>query len=265
MDLIVSKGEISSIWQVNRDRRASRLEFQKFGERDLCPSSCFLRSVVLPIEILERILLILFKHYLKTWNFDLCIDLLGFSRGFTGLIYRLIYGQNRLLFYRQYSRLHRTFQILENIYENYLSVEGPLKYHCVKLVSMRPAGSRHQPWDFLHRAQIQPIVGTVVDLTNTQLQVKYGNCYGETVWMSGYYHRGIFRADVLKTPVINLMFVDVFDTLIHDAASINNNYHCFIDLLKRAFGPRSVVFLMVKEEVDAENPFISRSDLFLEF
>ncbi len=265
MDLLITQGEISSIWQVEKDRRATRLEFASFGERDLCTSSCFLRSIALPLELVEKILLWLFRLYLKTWNFDLCIDLLLFSRSFTGVLYRAIYqGCSNISFMRQYSRLCRTFYILENIYEDYLAVEGHLNYHCVKLTSMRSVGSKHQPWDFNHRVMVQPIVGNVVDLTDTQIQVRYGKCYGETVWLSGNYRRGVFKANVLKTPVINLMMVDVFDSLIHDTQGFNDHYFCFFRLLKRAFGERTALFVMVKEDADLDNPFITRSDLFLE-
>lgn len=265
MDLLVTQGDYSSIWRVDQDKRATKLELQRFGERDLCPSTCFLRSIDLPLEIVEKILLILLRHYLRTWNFDLCADLLWFSRGFTGVIYRAIYGHNHISFYRQYNRLYKTFQILENIYDEYLGAEGDEKYHCVKLTSMRSKGSNHQPWDFMHRPMVVPIVGSVVDLTDTQIQVRYGKPYGETLWLSGRYHKGMFRAKEFKTPVINLMMVDVFDALIHDARSFNHYYISFFKLLKRSFGDQTALFVMVKEDEDVENPFITRSDLFLEF
>lgn len=264
MNLLITKGDISSIWQVEEDQRATKIDFIPFGERDLCPSSCFLRSSFLPLEIVEKILVVLFNYYLETWNFDLCTDLLLFSRSFTGVLYRKIYGANQQGFYNQYSRLSKTFLILENIYDQYLSVEGPLKYHCLKLTSVKSRGSRHQPWDFIHEPIINPIVGVVVDLTDTQLQVQYGKCYGESVWLSGSYRRHIFQATEIKTPVINLMFVDIFDTLIHTAKGFNNNYLNFFRLIKTAFGSMTGLFIMVKEE-DDNNPFITRSDLFLEF
>lgn len=270
MDLLITQGEISSVWQVEKDGRATRLGFPRYGDRDLCGSNGFLRSMNLPIEIVEKILVILFRHYLHTFNFDLCADLLLFSRSFTSYVYRGIFsncgrGCTTRSFYKHYSRLFRIFCILENIYDEYIGNVGVIQYHCLKLTSMRSRGSHHQPWDFMHTPIVVPNVGLVVDLTDTQLQVRYGECYGETIWMSGnYIQTGVFRAQKIKTPVITLMFVDIFDTLIHNETGFNDHYKCFFKLLKNIFGKDTALFVMAKED-DLENPFITRSDLFLEF
>lgn len=263
MDLLISRGDYSSVWLVEKDKRATRLEFTKFDERDLSPSVYDLRRMHFPVEVIESILLYAFYDYLKNWNFDLCIELLMFSKSFTRCVYREIYGQSKAKFFRLYSRLCRTLQLLENLYEQYLSQPAMIKYSCAKLTSIRRKGYNHQPWDFLHSIVITPIVGMIVDLTETQLQFNYGKCYGESIWVSGQYKNELFKAKDMKTPVINLMMVDIFDTLIHNGSNLNDNFMCFFKLVKKAFGLQTGVFVMVRDEKDL-NPFITRSDLFLE-
>jgi hypothetical protein len=264
MNLLITKGECASVWVVEDDQRATRLHFTKFDERDLCTSKYDLRQKDLPIEVVETILMYAYYDYMRTWNFDLCCELLIFSKSFTRVLYREIYGSDQgLSYFRMYSRLCRTFAILENIYEEYLSQPSVLKYACAKLTSMRHRGYNHQPWDFLHNIVLTPIIGMVVDLTETQLQFNYGKHYGEQVWVSGQYYRQMFRTERMKTPVINLMFVDVFDTLIHSCDSFNDNYVNFFRLVKLAFGVQTGLFVMVREDHET-NPFITRSDLFLE-
>ena len=263
MDLLITRGEYSSVWLVEKDNRATRLQFTKFDERDLCTSKYDLRSKDLPIEIVEAILLYAFYDYLKTWNFDLCSELLMFSKSFTSVLYREIYGQNHVSFNRHFNRLNRTFMILENLYEDYLSRTCEIKFSCAKLTSIRQRGYNHQPWDFIHNIVISPIVGMIVDLTDTQIQFNYGKCYGECIWVSGEYHKEIFKSKQMKTPVINLMMVDIFDTLIHSGTGFNKNFMSFFNLVKLTFGTQTGVFVMIREDDDF-NPFITRSDSFLE-
>lgn len=264
MDLLISQGDQVSVWQVKGDQ-ASRIQFRSFEERDLCPPSDEIKGLgYFPPEIMEQILEIVFDHYLVTLNFDLCSDLFKFSKSFTGKLYRRIYGQGNVPFYKQYGRLYRTFQIMENIYDQYLSVESEMKYSCMKLTSINQRGAKHQPWDFMHDIVVSPITGIIVDLTDTQIQFNYGPCYGDCFRVSGVFRNGVFKATELSTPVLNIMMVDVFDTLIHSNRGLNKNYVAFFRLLKKAFGPDTGVYVMVKED-DDDNPFITRSDVFMEF
>lgn len=262
MKLLISKSNPSSLWEIENDGRATRLVLPDYYDRDLCPPSDFLRSIHLPIELVDRILLCLLEMYIETWNFDLCNDLLFFSKSFTGVVYRAIYENTTNNFYKQFRRLSKTFMILEKLYDQFLSIVSRIRYPCIKLTSRRERGSNHQPWDFTHDLVLVPIVGIVVDVQQTQYQVEYGHHYGESVWLSGNWMSSIFNAVKIKTPVLNIMFVDVFDTLIHSQYNVNQNYHNFFRLIKIAFGSNTGLFVMVKEEEG--NPFISRSDLFLE-
>ena len=266
MDLLITQGPSSTLWKVEKDKRATRIYFPQFGERDLCPSAYLLRTIPLPVELVEKILLLLIREYLKTWNFDLCSDLLLFSHSFTSNLYRQIYpGGSRAGFFKQYHRLYRTFIILENLYDQYLSMPYDLEYACVKMTSVKPKGGCHKPWDFIHDIVITPDVGTLIDLTETQFTIQHGPNYGDNVWLSGnYIDGGIFRAKEIFAPAINIMMVDVFDTLIHDAHGFNHYFYSFFELIKLCFGRNMGLFVMVKEEDDDHNPFITRSDLFIQ-
>jgi len=267
MDLLISQGDQVSVWQVEGDQ-ANRIHFRTFQERDLCPPVDEIKGLgYFPPEIMEKILTIVFDHYLATLNFDLCSDLFKFSKSFTGTIYRQIYGKTYAEFFKQYGRLYRTFQILENMYDQYLSVESEIMYSCMKLTSINHRGYKHQPWDFMHNIVIAPITGIVIDLTDPQLQqlqYNYGPCYGDRIRVSGFFRNGVFKATNLTTPILNIMMVDSFDTLIPSSKSLNRNYINFFKLVKKAFGPDTGVYVMIKED-DDDNPFITRSDVFMEF
>jgi hypothetical protein len=264
MKLVISKGKHATIWQVLGSNIATRLQFPNFTEQDIFGETLDLQPTSLPIEIVDLILKQLFQFYLETFNFDLCQDLLLFSKSFTRSLYREIYGQDKSTFYTTYHRLLNTFHILENIYDDYLT-ESALEAHtCIKLISAKPINSNHRPWHFTNRPIIGQIRGLVIDLTEDFEYACVGPHYGNYVYIQGRYQNGFFNAGHIKTPVLNLVFVDLFDTLIPSYAKIHQSYLGFFELLKRAFGRHTGVFVMM-QQMEEMNPFVTQSDLFLEF
>ena len=264
MKLIISKGNPASIWRVVGDQIAHRLHFRNFEEQDLCFSTTYLHHINLPVEIVDQVLKHLFQIYLETYNFDLCQDLLLFSRSFTRSLYRDIYGEDKSKFDIAYHRLLNTFHILENIYDEYLTAPVLEQHTCIKLTSAK-IGDRHRPWHFTTRIVVGMIRGLVVDMTEDYEFAQVGPHYGNFVYMQGrYIGHGLFNAGMIKTPVLNLVFVDEFDTLIPSLSGLDSSYLGFFDLLKRAFGKNTGVFVMVQQTEDA-SPFVTRSDIFFEF
>ena len=266
MKVLITRGDRPSVWQIDPDQRASRLALKCFDEHDLCPDLKVACRANLPYELVEKIMVYLFKIYLESCNFDLCTDLLFFSRNFASLIYRSIYERDLDLdFETIYYRLVNTFIVLQNLHDDYLTAFARLDYPCIKLTSTRDPGSGHQPWDFTHDIVITNLTGVVVDLTETLEQVRFGSRYGETVWFSGNHRNGFFDAASVRYPIFNLQMVDVFDTLCYVEPDVcSKNFFGFFSLMRRAFGKTSGLYVMVKEDEDVANPFITRSDLFLE-
>jgi hypothetical protein len=264
MKLVISKGKHSSIWQVTGGEQATKLHFHDFEEQDLFPETPDLDHVNLPVEIVDQILIHLVQLYLETFNFDLCQDLLMFSKSFTRTLYREIYNEDRSSFNICYHRLLNSFHILENIYDDYLT-EPALEFHtCIKLISAKVNTTHHRPWHFTHAPVVGQIQGLVVDLTEDYEYTCVGPHYGNFVYLQGRYQNGYFNAGHIKTPVLNLVFVDIFDSLIPTLSSLHKSYLCFFNLLKRAFGEHTGVFVMVQHTEEA-NPFVTRSDIFFEF
>jgi hypothetical protein len=264
MKLVISKGNPASIWKVVGGQIAHRLHFKDYEEQDLCFSTCYIEQINFPVEIVDLILKHLFQIYLETFNFDLCQDLLLFSRSFTRSLHREIYGEDRPSFMTSYHRLLNTFHILENIYDEYLTAPVLEQHTCIKLTSVKVCGERHRPWHFTQEVVVGMIQGLVVDLTEDYEYACVGPHYGNFVYLQGRYKNGLFNAGAIKTPVLNLVFVDSVDTLIPSLSGLHHSYLGFFKLLKRAFGKHTGVFVMVQTTEDT-NPFVTRSDLFFEY
>lgn len=267
MKLLITRGDRPSVWKIDEDNRASQMIFKAFGEHDLQLDLNMAQRSALPYELVEKIMIYLFKSYLETCNFDLCTDLLFFSRAFTRLIYGNVYDiEENLGFNEMYTRLVNTFLILQNIYDDFLTASARLEYPLIKLTSTQSPMNTHEPWDFFHDVLISSIPGMVIDLTESCEQVRYGELYGETVVFYGRHERGYFEASQVKTPVLNFKFVDVMDTLLFTEDELETkNFYGFFNLMKKAFGKSCGIFVMVKEDEDVDNPFIASSDLFYEF
>ena len=264
MDLLITNGDTPSVWLVNEKQQASQLYFKGFREHLIYGDTLQIQPINLPGELVEMILLYTFYDYLQTWNFDLCQDLLLVSKSFTSLLYREIYGHTTARPQRLLARLSRTLVVLEKLHDQYMSEPMNIKYSAAKLTSIRSKGSKHHPWDFVHNIEIQPVTGLVVDLTETQIQFNYGALNGEKIWISGSTTNNIFKAQEFKTPVITIMFVDIYDTLIHGEKSFSQNFYRFFDLIHYIYGKTTVLFIMIKDD-DDDNPFITRSDVFLQY
>lgn len=263
MQLLITKGSESSIWQVTGKDQATRLYFKDYEDHEIL-QPVDVRSINLPHEIVDLILLQVFQIYLESNNFDLCQDLLLYSRSFTRCLYRQIYGQTVASFKTIYHRLLNTFHILESIYDNYLTEKVLEINTCIKLTSVKPPYGRHRPWHFTHKLVIGKLDGLVIDLTENYEYVLTGPCYGNYVYLQGKHKNGLFYTGKIRTPVLNLIMVDVFDTLVHDLGGVHASYVGFFNLLKRAFGSNTAVFVMLQNFSEL-NPFVTQSDLFFEF
>ena len=263
MKLVISKGDQASIWEVVGKEQATRLHFTNFEEQDLLQPSKVI-SYDLPREIVDQIMNHLLQIYLETFNFGFCQDLLLYSRSFTRFLYRQIYGQNNSSFKVIYHRLLNTFNVLEAIYDYYLTEKASELQSCIKLMSIKEPGGRHRPWHFIHHPIIGVIEGLVIDLTENYEHVLTGPNYGNYVYLQGRHRNGLFYSGKIRTPVLNLVMVDIFDTLVHDLSGVHPTFLGFFNLLKRAFGKNTGVFVML-QQLEEQNPFVTQSDLFFEF
>lgn len=263
MNLLITRGTYPTVWQVEDDGRATELDLPDYSDHNLMANKIYMFPKSLPVEIVEAILFYCFYEYLKTWNLDLCIDLLKFSKSFTNMLYKEIYGMDCKGYWRQYRRLARSFTAIQNFYDGYLTERATYPYSCAKFVAARdPSKKNHQPWHFTHDCYAFTEVGVVSEGDESTLQARHGERHGENFWASGKYVDGVFRASQFYTPAVYIMFSDIHDSLVL-GEKINDYYKSFLWMLEQALGKSCCIFVMIKEETD--NPFITRSDVFLRF
>lgn len=265
MNLLISNDSYPTVWQVEEDGRATELDLPFYEYHDLLENKIFMLATKLPVELVESILLYVFYEYLKTWNLDLCIDLLKFSKSFTNTLYKEIYGLGCNGYWRQYRRLARSFTAIQNFYDGYITQKSHHPYSCAKFVSRRdPSLKNHQPWHFTHDCFAIHNVGIVSEANDNEItiQKRHGKRNGENFWTTGRYVKGVFKASQFYTPAVYIAFSDIYSALVL-SENINYYYRSFLYMLEHALGNSGCIFVMIKEEED--NPFVTRSDVFLRF
>lgn len=263
MNLLITRGIYPTVWQVEEDGRATELDLPDYSDHDLMENNMFFISIPLPVELVEAILFYCFYEYLKTWNLDLCIDLLKFSKSFTNMLYKELYGLGCNGYLRQYRRLARSFTAIQNFYDGYLTERTSEPYSCAKFVARRSfINTNPKPWHFTHECYAFTNVGIVSEVEEITLQARHGPRNGENFWVCGKYVDGMFKASQFYTPAIYIIFSDIHDSLVL-AENINDYYKSFLWMIKQGLGKSCCIFVMIKEQEN--NPFITRSNVFLRF
>lgn len=260
--------QVSSFFEIFQDNSVVKLEFPNYQEHDLMqPVSTF--KFKLPWEIVTEILIHLFKISIRTFNADYASTLFTINRDFLNRAYNMIYPKCNISTGEKYRRLHRTMDILAMIHDNYTTVGnnsfGDNIYSILKLVSKRPPfGIFPEPWDFNFDTMLEPIYGAVVD-PGTSFERRYvGASIGDTVMVIGQWDRGVMYCQKMQTPIINLKFVDIHDTLKLTEFNIRLHFRRFFGLLKYMYGKNCAINVMIQSGID-ENPFVTDSTIYMTF
>lgn len=220
----------------------------------------------LPLDLFEIIVKYTMEIRLKTRNFDSAFRLCTINRRTCFLFYNQIYGNRSISTATMLHRLAQTFHLAENFYEEYLAVPNSTNSGLNALALTRLGSLRFhnvfEPWDFIPSVDIQKIT---IDEEETLegIHIFPGQFYGDTVWIHGDEDDGIYDVKVLHHPVFLIILCDYTYALIPTQQTINKNWFRFVEFLRRSFGPNTGVYIMVKHQLDLQNPFIETTEQFV--
>ena len=221
----------------------------------------------LPLDLYEVIANYVMTARLCTRNFGLAYQLLTVNRRTLFLFYYQIYGSKRVSTLDMLKRLGKTFQLGETFYEQFLAAPNPTQSG-LNAISLTRLGSLRftqtfDPWDFMPVCDIQRITLDDED-TLDEIHIFPGQFHGDTVWLHGTEDDGIFQVRTLHHPVFLIILCDYSYSLIPTRRSINQNWYKFTAFMRRAFGPNTGFYVMVKHQIDHQNPFIETTELFIQ-
>ena len=266
MKLLITQPVTSYFWLLE-GRQVKKLHFRDYFDHDLCQPIDVI-DMPLPWEISSTILAYLFQIYLNTFNFDLAADLLFTRKEFIKQIYAEIYPKALVSPTEKFRRILGTLELLETVHETYITVIRQRQYSVLKLVRHGDPSvdTLVNPWDFCFDAFIEPLTGIISPPGDPTETHAVGPCYGDQVWIKGRWSNGVFNCTRLATPIINIKFTDIFDSLAMDYQHLksNPNFTSFFKLLKYVYGPNTAIHVMVREASEF-NPFISHSNTFISY
>lgn len=252
------------LWEYN-DGKVERLDLVDFTRHNMLIDYTPPLSMRFPPEIYEKIIGYVMEIRLTLRNHQLAFELCTLDRRSLLMFYKQIYHQTSHLAGIMLYRLGRTFELVHNIYEDYILRQNngmvPMAgIRCYRRPSLRHT-PKYEPWDF------------TPDVEAVRLEIDEGFMleaksfphflHGGSVWVHGYEDDGVYTVSGIDSPGIVLILQDYTFSLIPSYNTVSNNWSYFSDLLKRTFGPMTGVYLMVKEIHDRDNPFIELTDNFL--
>lgn len=220
----------------------------------------------LPLDLYEIIIKYTMDIRLSYRNFNRAFRLCTLNRRACSMFYVQIYGETHVPISIMLNRLATTFEIAENIYEDYLACPNPTASGLNAINLTRSPRLRFQnifdPWDFNATVEVQKMTIDEEEALH-QISVFPGQFHGDTIWLHGEEFDGIYNAKTIHHPVLVLILSDYTYALIPTRSSIKQNWVKFSNFLRRAFGARTGVYIMVKHQIDLESPFIETTDQFL--
>lgn len=269
MKVLVSNDYFGSpiVWEYE-DGLVERLELEDFNNHTLLPDNEEPVDGVLPYDLFEIILYYIFEARVRTRNFGLVFELAQINKRSCFLIYNKIYNNHQISTKSMIRRLSKTFHLAESLYDNYLCAPNLNSSALNAVVLYREGSLRHMhsfsPWDF--RPDDLEIKKLELDVEDSLFQIYTfpGHFYGDSVWIHGTEEDGIYTVESIQHPAIVLILCDYTYSLIPTRKTICYNWHRFVRFLRMAFGQRSGFYVMVKHQIDIENPFIETTDIFVQ-
>jgi hypothetical protein len=268
MKVLVSNDYFGSplVWEYD-EGLVERLDLEDFNNHTLLNEGDPIEGT-LPYDLYELILYYLFDIRVKTRNFNQVFELATINKRSCFLIYNKIYNKRNVPYRGMIYRLGKTFQMAESIYDIYLCAPNTTNTALNAVVCYRRGSLRNNfsfnPWDF--QSEYMEIKKLDLDFNDSlhQIYTFPGHFHGDSVWIHGSEEDGIYTVAALQHPAIVLILCDYTYSLIPTRQTICENWHRFIRFLRLAFGPRSGFYVMVKHQIDIENPFIETTDLFVQ-
>lgn len=264
MKLLVARCSEQIIYQVDQDK-ITPLGLEDFTTHTLLqPGPRFYTH--LPPELLILILKYTFRIRVRTRNFGFAYQISTVSKTMCDLLYNNIYMRDKSTTVEKLDRLSRTFRLIEEIYDDYLSSPNLDRVDRVAINLTRlPSMYRRKnmfPWSF--RTEIECTELNTIGALN-DIHCFPGEFHGDTVWIHGDEENGIYNAVVVHHPVLVFVLSDYTGSLIPTKKDLNIYWSKFMRLLKACFGDNTGIYMMVMEDSERYNPFVTETDLFLQF
>lgn len=267
MKLIVANYPEPSIWNYDHGK-VTRFNVDLFEEHDLCYESTEFK-MFLPLEVQLKIFSYLFNLYIETRNFDLVCELVTVNTLVAKQIYNQIFGKSDQTLVAKTTRVIHTMSICQQIYEYFLCAKRCNTYSAIRLIRepdpIEPTNLRI--WEFNHGMGIDELRGIIYDQDNNIFNIDLGRNYGTQVWITGTYCDGLWDCSDIQTPIINIILSDQNDILLstEDRLKKNKSVQAFASILRQAYGPRTAINFMIREDNDEDNPFLTMSNYFYSF
>jgi len=240
-----------------------RIDLIDFNTHEMIMTSDLDLSI--PLDLMIPILDHTMNLYLETRNFGQALQLCFVNRYVLKHFYKQIYKHTHQNYATMVQRIGLTFRLGEEIYENYLATPNVNQSPYNACTFYRNPSNRfrvhYQPWEFKPDLDIQTLN---IDPDNSFLNVFafHGQFNGDTVFLNGTEDDGIYDVTHYYHPVIILILADYTYSLIPAKDTINENWKNFATFLRKAFGQRCGIYMMIKHQIDIENPFIETTDVF---
>jgi hypothetical protein len=221
----------------------------------------------LPYDLFETIISYAMDSLLETRNFGYAFLLCTINRRSCFFFYNQIYDRQNVPTRIMLGQLGRTFNVGECFYEQFLSMPNP-NNSGLNAVALTRLGSLRfstvfDPWDFIPGLDIQKVI-VDGDGVFEGIHMFPGQFQGDTIWIHGEEEDGVYDVDRLNHPVLLVILCDYTYSLIPTQRTVNANWHKFVKFLRRAYGPNLGVYIMVKHQIDAQNPFIETTEEFVQ-
>jgi len=264
MRVIVSNSQEGPVVWEYTDGKVERLDLIDFNTHVLLGDNTLPFTMRFPPEIYDKILCYTMEYRLETRNFYQAFDTCIIDRRSVEMFYKQIYNDKKQVI-RMITRLSRTFQFADALYEDYIlkpnpNLNGMCAVVCIRKCSLR-LRPEFEPWDFCPELEVQKL--EVEDGEMNEVKVFPGDFHGAAVWIHGEENDGIYNVRQLHHPAIALILCDYTFALIPSKKTISINWRYFTKLLYRAFGPNTGIYMMIKGALDHDNPFIELTDVFL--
>lgn len=262
MKLLITRSKCPHFYEIESE--VKELKPVNFGYHELCQPDWDLNRS-LPDEITSLIFKHLFVIYLKSFNFDLAAALVTVHKTFAKDIYEKVFGKTILAVTTKINRLCNTLNFMEQLHDDYLTVDRISTYTMCRVVRKR-FGGKVNPWDLVHECFPTQIASVITDGSPVH-QYATGTMNGENVWVTGsYLKNGIFECQRFKHPVINLEFTNVHDFNLCTSTYLRRSHSIkqLVELLRVTYGPNTGVNIMFNNSEDG-NPFDMSATGFIEY
>jgi hypothetical protein len=215
MNFLVSASNPKIIWEVQAQNKIVRLKFPEHRQTYINDLGVDL-FLPLPWELVEQVLIDVFLIYLRTYNFNLLAKLMTLNKRVSTLLYHIIDYRpcDDVAKCIRISRIIRMLSVIHNDYVDVLNIDrypAIVFRHCSSFGSMLDSESINV-WDFRENS----LIINVPRLRHTNVyQVRVGDFNGDTVWLNGTMDEGIIKNSSIFFPVINIVFTDCDDLIIH--------------------------------------------------